>query len=95
MAKREYRVAGRYEYWAVDVYIDNGMHGTVDTFRTRKQAQIVANALNAAYSYGMQDGATSTMKALNEYISESKIVPDHSDLRSEWSCATKPIRRIK
>lgn len=54
---REWSVQGRYEYYAVDEYRpdekDNCTYGTVDTFRTRKQAQKVADALNRAFRQGM------------------------------------------
>lgn len=52
----EYRVQGRYEYWAIDRYKNGEMYGTVDIFRTRKLATSVANELNNAYAAGLRDG---------------------------------------
>lgn len=58
-------VGGRYGYWAVDKYIagdtSHGTYGDSLTFRTKKDATAVANALNAAFAAGkryarQQDG---------------------------------------
>lgn len=49
-------VAGRYGYWAVDQLRPgdgcNGTYGYSMTFKTKKDATKVANALNAAYAEG-------------------------------------------
>lgn len=55
--KPTWEVQGRYEYWAVDEHREGStaVYGTVDTFKTKKQATTVANALNAAYRRGNHD----------------------------------------
>jgi radical SAM superfamily enzyme with C-terminal helix-hairpin-helix motif len=51
-------VQGRYGYWAVDEHRhgSTAVYGTVDTFRTRKSAQRVADALNTAHARGWTSG---------------------------------------
>ena len=43
----EYRVEGRNGYYALDFYIDGAMIQTIETFRTRKQATLIACEMNA------------------------------------------------
>lgn len=69
-AKPYWRVQGRYEYWAVDEYREgdpsNAKYGSL-TFRTKKDAEKMCYALNAAaiesyivgYAHGKEDGPNS------------------------------------
>lgn len=49
---RMYMVQKRYDYWAIDVYQDDSMLRTIQTFKTKKMAENIANALNEAYYAG-------------------------------------------
>ncbi len=59
-AKPTWKAQGRYDYWAVDEFRDdepgNAVYGTVDTFRSKRQAERLAAALNAAYARGNANG---------------------------------------
>ena len=67
-AKPTWKAVGRYGYWAVDEYRDdepgNAVYGTVDTYTTKKAAEKVANALNAAYKRGQKAGMTKAFQAV-------------------------------
>lgn len=57
--ERNYVASGRNGYWAVDQYRpaqSSGTYGDALIFRTRREAQMVASALNAAYQDGVHDG---------------------------------------
>lgn len=53
---REWRVCGRYEYWAVDEFRPdepgNAVYDTVECFRVKRLAERVASALNSAFMAG-------------------------------------------
>ena len=69
-----YHVEKRYNYYAVDKYTGSphGSYiGTLDTFRTRKQANIVAAELNRIATYATWLENEHVRKQLNENKNDS------------------------
>lgn len=54
----EFRVQGRYEYWAIDLYRNRSLVRCIERFKTRKQANLIATELNNAYQQGLADKQT-------------------------------------
>lgn len=58
----EWRIGGRYNRWYVDQYMrgdaSNGMYGYSILATSKRRAQEIANALNAAFNAGVKYGAS-------------------------------------
>lgn len=50
-----YEVQGRYEYWAIDLYYGKSCQRHVESFKTKKLANSVCNALNEALRLGKKE----------------------------------------
>jgi len=69
----EFRVSSRYDYWAVDVYVDNHMVDTaIAGLKTRKLAEQIANELQKAHDGWYDKMAKITLerkeKQLNQLV---------------------------
>jgi hypothetical protein len=71
----EFKTQGRNGYTAIDEYRDGQCYRTIDTFRTRKQAETVAYYLNEAFANGRVAGAkdAATHPELYQWANEKRI----------------------
>jgi hypothetical protein len=71
----EFRTQGRNGYTAIDEFRDGKCYRTVDIFRTRKQAERIADALNGAFADGRVSGAkdAATHPELYQWANQKRI----------------------
>jgi hypothetical protein len=71
---RHYAVQGRYDYYAIDLYIDDGLRRMVHEYGTKKLANLMAGEMNDAYEAGKRDGAKQLKSDILDILSK-KIYP--------------------
>jgi hypothetical protein len=72
---RRFVVGGRNGYNAIDEYTEQGCMRMVDSFKTKKQAEMTAGHLNSAYHDGMRDALIGLVLPLYREVEHTQYRP--------------------